>query len=246
MDRYGMVAISPQGVVTTAALTSAQEDDGPFNHYGQCRRDGKCQEAWLPTRASADEDFVWPQLAVTSTTDGGLWFALASPPPISKSAPVTWSIMLIRCDNFTCVEPHRFPLGTIDAQPRNGDGPMRYGQLTVDPDGRPHATFEIEGVLRTATCAPVTCAEPVIGIADPPGSPVPSTVSAEPAAEPIGLHLYIGPRPKYWRYVLGHDGRRVPLDVVKGVPATALVAISSDGRVLVVRQDRIILLPPAS
>ncbi len=242
MEGYGTVVISPEGVVAKAVLMGGSENGGPFIHYGLCTRDQGCAQGWVPSRASADEPFVWAQLAPMVAKDGRLWLALAVPPPIGQPAPVTAELKLLRCDDAKCANPKRFSLGKVDAQPREGDGPARYGRLSFDADGRPRLLFEIDGVLRSATCAPVTCADPVIGVAQRSAPSTGYSVAAEPVNAP-GLHLYIGQRPKFWRYVLKGDNVRVPLDVVRGQPRQAMVAGAEDGRLLVVREDRLTLVP---
>lgn len=74
--------------------------------------------------------------------------------------------------------------------------------------------------------------------------------TAVKAAEPFGVRLSFGPKPQYWRLMLWHCPdppcerlRRIPLDIFEGAPGPVALAVSDDGRVLVVREGRIILLP---
>jgi hypothetical protein len=82
------------------------------------------------------------------------------------------------------------------------------------------------------------------------GAGIYATVAVR-AAEPSGLRVTFGTRPEYWQQVLWHcrnsdcdQLRRVPLDVFEGPPRPVKLAVADDGRVIIVREDRITLLPP--
>jgi hypothetical protein len=298
MDGYGTAGIGVDGTVIKATLAGGQDNGGPFIHYGRCtRRDGR-HEAWLPVRASAEEPFVWSELAVSSAPDGAIWFALAVPPPHEHVGPATLEFKLIRCPDVRCAKPERFSLGSTPGSLDPNAGVRNQGRLSIGPDGRPTAAFWIKHAVFHATCDPVKCAHPRVTVTsggppdaawtplDAAGSDVAwvtrgglqigernirlaetnfdqrsaavaggragiHAVTAVRAAQPPGLRVTFGPQPQYWRQVLWycpdpdcHGLRRVPLDVFEGRPRPVKLAVADDGRVLIVREDRITLLPP--
>ena len=71
-------------------------------------------------------------------------------------------------------------------------------------------------------------------------------VAAAVPTDPVGFHLTVGEPARYWRQTVWRCERlacvRTPLDVYEGDPRRELLAVAGDGRVLVVRDDRIVLL----
>ncbi|MEU4427770.1 hypothetical protein AB0F81_44710 [Actinoplanes sp. NPDC024001] len=64
-----------------------------------------------------------------------------------------------------------------------------------------------------------------------------------------GFHVTVGEAPQFWRQVLwrctfARECHRVPLDVYEGPARREMLAPGPDGRVLIVREDRILLVDP--
>jgi hypothetical protein len=165
MHDWGVAGIGLSGTVVKASVTGGADNGGPFIHFGQCTRDGDCRnEAWIPTRASSDEPFTWPELAVSSAPDGALIFALAQSTQADDKPRTDGKVefKFIRCADVKCVKPQRFPAGRIKAIMEQGPRSQQRARLRIEPDGRPVASFWIGHTIQTVTCDPVTCANPRI------------------------------------------------------------------------------------
>ncbi|MBM2615706.1 hypothetical protein JIG36_09085 [Actinoplanes sp. LDG1-06] len=255
-DGYSRVVIAADGTVVKARLSGGPDKGGPFVHYARCTRDG-CREAWLPVRASAKEKLspmVEAEVAGASAPDGSLWFFVAA--PVEGGQYGRYRFSLIRCADVACSKPQRHQVGVTDRTPEDGYQNGTRASLTVGADGRPAATFWVGHSLYRYGCEPVTCASPkhTADVAPPePDSLNATTVvgsttyeaTAVPAPAP-GFHLTIGESRKYWRQMVSRcvDGDCVssPMDAYEGDVRRPLLAVAEDGRVLVVREDRVVLL----
>jgi hypothetical protein len=69
---------------------------------------------------------------------------------------------------------------------------------------------------------------------------------ALPSEPESGFHLAIGEPERYWRQTVwrcrGFDCASLPMDLYRGEGRREVLAVAGDGRVLVVRDDRIALL----
>jgi hypothetical protein len=160
MEGWSTVGIGRDGTVVLAAATGGKDTGGPFLEYGRCTRAG-CQHEWLPVRASSDEPFGWPELAVASAPDGAVWFALAMLAPVDRpdQQPI-YTISLIRCARFPCANPERHVIDTVDRAPSDASPPSDRARLSIGADGRPVAAFAIGQSVHVVTCQPVSCADP--------------------------------------------------------------------------------------
>ncbi|GAA1384059.1 hypothetical protein [Catellatospora chokoriensis] len=191
----GTVTLTPDGNALKIGTSGSAESGGPFLHYARCTPGkGQCAEQWLAMRGSAKEEFAgWSMFAGAPGVGGGLLFALATPEADKDrraAADGVWPtavrtrLRLIRCPNFDCAQPQRYDLGTIPRVDPSWSSGGATGRLVVDADGTPHASFRIDGGYVTATCAPVTCADPQIVPVDHPhqanSGPIWSVISISP------------------------------------------------------------------
>ncbi|MEV6301858.1 hypothetical protein AB0M02_20770 [Actinoplanes sp. NPDC051861] len=151
---------------------------------------------------------------------------------------IGYSLHQITCDPVTCAnprtaDPSAAPPGATWLPPATLGGPaisLDTGLLRRDLDeqlltGR--AAAESGGLARTPTTL--------------------YAAEAEPGTRPTtGFQITVGTAPAYWRQVLWRcrDQRctRTPLDVYEGVARPEQIAPGPDGRVLIVREDRTLLV----
>ncbi|MEU7903607.1 hypothetical protein [Actinoplanes sp. NPDC049118] len=303
MDGRGSAGISADGdTVVKAALTGAQDNGGPFVHYARCTRDG-CREAWLPVRASADEAFGWPELAVAVAPDDAVWFVLAMPSAENRPGKATYRVTFVRCADVACARPQRHPAGAVERMPGDGYQDGQRARLSIGADGRPVAAVRTGLGAVLVTCAPITCAaarntwvfagepgevwaapatftdqvsafqpgmlrigeqmrsldsgevSPDSGALAVAGSRVYAT-AAEATTRRQGPHITVGApaereQPEHWQQVLWSCDRsrcrRQVLEEFDSAGGREFLAVGADGRALIVRQDRILLVAaPAS
>ncbi|HLL66978.1 MAG TPA: hypothetical protein VK453_14925 [Micromonosporaceae bacterium] len=302
MDGVGTAGISADGAtVLKAAVTGSQERGGPFLHYARCTRDG-CPEAWLPVRASAEEPFGWPEIAVAVGPDDAIWFAVAMPSADNEPGKATYRITFVRCADLGCARPQRHEMGTVWRMPGDGSADRHRVRLSIGTAGQPVATVRTGLSASRVTCEPVSCTNPttthlLVGQAGTAWTTVPAPTGPVVAFQPgelrigermvplkasqiasgsgalaattsrvyataaeatnyPGLRIRIGPQrnprqPEYLQQVLwrcdGSRCRRHVLDAFETTAGNEMLAVSADDRVLIVRQDRILLFsPPAS
>lgn len=289
-DGWGRAAISADGnAVVKAALTGGEGDGGPFINFAYCTRDG-CREAWVPVRASAEEPFGWPELAVAAATDGSIWFGLAMASENEKPGEATFGITFLRCPDATCAKPERHRAGTVERLTGDDFTGRQRTALSIGADGRPALTVRSGWIAGVVTCEPVTCANPrtsstlagdqdtawavtatgqtVVfepglvrigeqmvplesnelaprsGAVTAAGSGVYAT-AAEATPRP-GPHITIGTPPEHWQQVLWRCSQercsRQILDDMEQTAGREALAVADDGSVLIVREDRILLL----
>lgn len=187
----GSTGIGRDGTVVIAATTGGKDTGGPFIEYGRCTRAG-CQREWLPVRASSDEPFGWPQLAVASAPDGAVWFALAMLAPVDQPGkPPIYTTSLIRCARFPCVNPERHIIDTVDRMLSDGSEPSSRVRLSIGVDGRPAAEFSIGNVDHGVTCEPVSCANPQATDAIPPPPDAQQRVPIAVSSGSVGRELSV-------------------------------------------------------
>lgn len=147
---------------------------------------------------------------------------------------IGWSIYQYSCEPLTCARPHEAvkqaapPDAVWDA---TGDNVVsfRAGHLY---DGTGSALITGDAAAESGAAA---LAGPVMYVA-----------AAQPSTPDSGFHLALGEPSKYWRQSVwrcqGFDCVNSPMDLYEGDARRELLAVAADGRVLVVRNDRIVLL----
>ncbi|WP_328476105.1 hypothetical protein OHA21_21045 [Actinoplanes sp. NBC_00393] len=147
---------------------------------------------------------------------------------------IGWSVYRFSCEPGTCAKPQR---ATQEAAPPDavwetvGDRTVafRAGQLY---DGADSALISTDVAAQPGGLATVGQQVYVAG--------------AQPSAPDSGFRVSVGEAAQHWRQTVwrctGFDCVSSPLDVYEGEARDALLAVADDGRVLVVRYDRIVLL----
>ncbi len=152
---------------------------------------------------------------------------------------------VVTCDPVTCANPRT---GDVGAGPRDA---VRTTPAGLDDNivALQQGTLKIgdDGVTLASDVAPGSGALAISG------SHLYATV-AEATTQRTGLQITVGEAHKswqqvLWRCVLAHCDRpeRIPVGVISGDAGREVMAVGPNGRVLIVRDDRVILLttPPA-
>ena len=154
---------------------------------------------------------------------------------------------VLTCDPVTCANPRARDVGP---GPREAlwSTPTDLGDGSVALE---HGTLKIDGEQVTLA-SDIAGGSGALAIS---GSHLYVTAAEATTTEPTGLHITLGARPKSWQQILWRCARahcdqpeRIPLDVITGEAGHEVMAIDANGRVLIVRDDRTILLttPPAA
>ena len=148
---------------------------------------------------------------------------------------------VVTCDPVTCGNPRA---GDAGAGPREALWSTPAG---LDDNGvaLEEGTLKI-GDDRVTLASDVADGSGALAIS---GSRLYATVAEATTTRQAGLHLTLGETPTSWRQSLWRCERahcdhpeRIPLDVISGEAGREVMAVGPDGRVLIVRDDRVILL----
>ncbi|BCJ45909.1 hypothetical protein GCM10010168_56710 [Actinoplanes ianthinogenes] len=254
---YSTVSIGADGTVVKAALSGGTDTGGPFVQYARCDREG-CRTAYFPVRASADDEldlYGRIEVAGAAAPDGSLWFLLAVPQPGGRHR-----FTMVHCA-IACVHPDRYPIGAADQPADDGYRDGMRAQLRIGADGRPHAGFWVGRSILELTCDPDTCAHPrqdkrpggdpeAVWALTGRGTVVHSGGKLSDGRQTWQLSesgsgsvavdeqaTYAAAGEEVWRCA------DVDCDAVSlGTPARGLIAVGGDGRLLVIRDDRVLLV----
>ena len=153
---------------------------------------------------------------------------------------------IVTCDRITCANPRA---GDVGVAPRDAAWSMP-AELEDHGIALERGTLKINDD-EIALASDVAQGSGALAVS---GSHLYATVAEAATSPRTGLHITLGETPKSWQQVLWRCERthcnrpeRIPLNVTTGEAGRELMAVSPNGRVLIVRDDRVILLttPPA-
>ncbi len=228
------VAVAPDQALWFGLATVAEKDESRFDITLIRCADADCAEPERHRAGSAGRD---PEDALAGRRRNVLSIGADGRPTLVIRAGA--EATTVTCDPVTCANP-----GTSAAFA--GDGAIAWSADGEQP-GRV-LSFEPGRIRIGERMMPVQSGAIAYGSgAVTAAGPVVYATAAE-AATPPGLHVSIGPsdEPTYWRQVLwrcdvnGCD-RRV-LDSMAEAYGREAIVVAADGRVLIVRQSRMLLL----
>lgn len=159
MTGHGVAAVGADGSVVEATLTGSQEIGGPFVHLARCTVD-KCEDSWVPTRASSDEEFIYPEVAVGAAPDGTVFIALVVPLPGDRRRMSNVELKLIRCADVACARPQRHSFGVVEgtAEPTYyGPRTFPVAHIAFDNTANPVISYRVGSRVWKAACTLSTC-----------------------------------------------------------------------------------------